>query len=63
MLFKYLYNSELERIPQIKHVTEHMAFLDSPRKVLFYSAFGFYSLYYFSCSVFQGAPGKFASAF
>lgn len=63
MLFKDLYRSELERIPQIKHVTEHLVILDSPRKFLLYPALGFYSLYYFSCSVFQGAPGKFASAF
>lgn len=45
------------------HVTEHLVFFDSPRKFLLYPACGFYSLCYFSCSVFQGAHGKCASAF
>lgn len=32
MLFKDLYDSELERITQTTYVTEHLVFLDSPRK-------------------------------
>lgn len=62
MLFKDLYNSELERIMQIMHVTERLVVFDSLRKFLLYPAHGFYSLCYFSCSVFQGAHGKCASA-